>query len=140
MGPSYIPQYPISLETVIQQRLPQLEVAKQLQTGTSVLDEIQKITSSLTEEEKTAVLNSEEYKSAQAVYETGFMSFLNNRFYMEYLNTPEGRIAGENLLKTISEKKSSVQVEIQKRNARLEKLAKFLEDNPELAKKMEETK
>lgn len=140
MGPIYNQGYPLSLETVIQQRVPQLDYMKQYQQSPSVLEEINKITASFSDEEKIAILNSAEYKSAQATYESGFMAFLNNKFCLEFLNTPEGRIAGENLLKTISEKKDSVKKDIQERNAKLEKLAILLEQNPELKKQLESIK
>lgn len=129
-----------SLEQAAQQKQAELSVLTSMAKPVSVFEEINKITSSLTDEEKSKILNSEEYKSAQALYETGFFAFLNGKFFLEYSTTKEGRIAGENLLEIISKLKTEVQEEVKKEKEKLAKLYKLMEQDPDLRKKLEEIK
>lgn len=38
---------------------------------------------------------------AKSTYEAGFMAFLGNKFSQEYVASPDGKIAADNLLATI---------------------------------------
>lgn len=54
----------------------------------SLLEEINNISSNLTEDEKKLIEKSPEYSEAKNVYESGFMNFLGNKFSNEYITTP----------------------------------------------------
>lgn len=43
----------------------------------------------------------QEYQMAKSTYEAGFMAFLGNKFSQEYVASPDGKIAADNLLATI---------------------------------------
>lgn len=50
---------------------------------------------------------------AKQTYEAGFMSFLGTKFSAEYVNSPDGKVAAENLLSTI--RKEFIQSQIKRR-------------------------
>lgn len=54
---------------------------------------------SLSVDEQNVLAKTQEL--AKQTYEAGFMSFLGTKFSAEYVNSPDGKVAAENLLATI---------------------------------------
>lgn len=102
----------------------------------SLLEEINAYSSNLTEDEKKLIEKSPEYLSAKEAYESGFMGFLSSRFSSEYISTPQGRAAGEQLLSVIKDVKSKVKQELTAQNKKLQKVAELLDKHPELLDKI----
>ena len=74
------------------QYLQQLQVMQQQKTQ-PILDEINREVGSLSVDEQNVL--------AKQTYEAGFMAFLGTKFSSEYVNSPDGKVAAENLLATI---------------------------------------
>lgn len=132
-------QSPLTKENQLRMLEGQIEVLKSMGSGTpqySLLEEINNISSNLTEDEKKLIEKSPEYSEAKNVYESGFMNFLGNKFSNEYITTPEGRIAGERLLSVIKDVKSKAQQEIAVKQEKLQKVADLLDKHPELLDKI----
>lgn len=72
--------------------LQQLQVMQQQKTQ-PILDEINREVGSLSVDEQNVL--------AKQTYEAGFMAFLGTKFSSEYVNSPDGKVAAENLLATI---------------------------------------
>ena len=64
------------------------------------------------------------------------MGFLSSRFSSEYISTPQGRAAGEQLLSVIKDVKSKVKQELAAQNKKLQKVAELLDKHPELLDKI----
>lgn len=67
------------------------------------------------------------------------MAFLGNKFGSEYVSSPDGKLAAENLLDTIKKNKTIIQNQIKAKEERVNKLLELLETDPEMKKKMDET-
>lgn len=71
-----------------------MQQAQQAQQKTQpILDEINREVGSLSVDEQNVL--------AKQTYEAGFMAFLGTKFSSEYVNSPDGKVAAENLLATI---------------------------------------
>lgn len=66
-----------------------------------ILDEINREVGSLSVDEQNVLAKTQEYQMAKQTYEAGFMAFLGTKFSSEYVNSPDGKVAAENLLATI---------------------------------------
>ena len=66
-----------------------------------ILDEINREVGSLSLDEQKVLATMQEYQMAKSTYEAGFMAFLGNKFSQEYVASPDGKIAADNLLATI---------------------------------------
>lgn len=73
---------------------------------------------------------------AKQTYEAGFMSFLGTKFSAEYVNSPDGKVAAENLLSTIRKSKEFIQSQIKAKEVNT--LLELMESDPEMKKRFEE--
>lgn len=84
------------------QQLQVMQQAQQAQQKTQpILDEINREVGSLSVDEQNVLAKTQEYQMAKQTYEAGFMAFLGTKFSSEYVNSPDGKVAAENLLATI---------------------------------------
>mgnify|MGYP006882850610 FL=1 len=121
----------------------QLETLNRMQqqqqaTNTSILEEINKSVGMLNSEEQSVLANSHDYQLAKQTYEAGFMTFLGNKFAGEYVSSPDGKIAAENLLNAINKSKEKIAVEIKKKQEKLDTMLNLLENDPEIKKRYDE--
>lgn len=121
----------------------QLETLNRMQQqqqaqNTSILDEITKSVSSLNSEEQSVLAGSHDYQLAKQTYEAGFMAYLGNKFAGEYVSSPDGKIAAENLLNAINKSKEKIAVEIKKKQEKLDTMLNLLENDPEIKKRYDE--
>lgn len=103
-----------------------------------ILEEISREVGSLSKEEQSFLAQTNEYQMAKQTYEAGFMAFLGNKFGSEYVSSPDGKLAAENLLDTIKKNKTIIQNQIKAKEERVNKLLELLETDPEMKKKMDE--
>lgn len=108
------------------------------QANIPILEEINKVVSSMSREEQTAMSESKEYQLAKQTYEAGFLAYLGNKFANEYVNTPDGKIAANSLLSTIKQLKDKVNEGIKLKQQKIDKLLSLLENDPDLKKKYED--
>lgn len=129
-----------NLQSLQQNYMQQLAAMQQMQQnqGLSVLDEIKKAVSDMNTEEQSMMAESPEYIMAKQTYEAGFMGFLGQKFSQEYINTPEGKTAANNLLSSINRIKSKIGEEIKAKQKKVNDLIQLLENDPELKKRYEE--
>lgn len=122
------------------QYLQQLQVIQQTQKAQTqpILEEISREVGSLSKEEQSFLAQTNEYQMAKQTYEAGFMAFLGNKFGSEYVSSPDGKLAAENLLDTIKKNKTIIQNQIKTKEERVNKLLELLETDPEMKKKMDE--
>lgn len=123
------------------QYLQQLEVmkkAQQAQQKTSILEEINKEVNSLSSEEQLFLSELQEYKIAKQTYEAGFMTFLGSKFNQEYIASPEGKVAAENMLTTIRNGKKQIQSQAKAKEEKINTLLKLIEQDPEIKKRLDE--
>lgn len=119
--------------------LKQMQAMQAMQQSTiPVLEEINKTVASMNSEEQAVMAESNEYKLAKQTYEAGFMSYLGSKFASEYVNTPNGKIAANNLLTTIKNLKEKVNEGIKAKQQKIDKLLSLLEKDPDLKKKYED--
>ena len=71
-------------------------------------------------------------------YEAGFLGYLGSKFAVEYVTTPDGKIAANNLLTTIKQQKERVNEGLRAKQQKIDKLLNLLENDPDLKKKYEE--
>ena len=92
------------------QYLQQLQVMQQAQQKTQpILDEINREVGSLSVDEQNVL--------AKQTYEAGFMAFLGTKFSSEYVNSPDGKVAAENLLATIRKSIYNLRLRLKKRRS-----------------------
>ena len=108
------------------------------QANIPILEEINKVVSSMSREEQTAMSESKKYQLAKQTYEAGFLAYLGNKFANEYVNTPDGKIAANSLLNTIKQLKDKVNEGIKLKQQKIDKLLSLLENDPDLKKKYED--
>lgn len=94
--------------TYLQQMQTMQAMQQQKQASVPVLEEINKIVSSMSSEEQAVMAESREYQLAKQTYEAGFLGYLGSKFAVEYVTTPDGKIAANNLLTTIKQQKERV--------------------------------
>ena len=132
--------YGNNLSDLQNQYLQQLQVIQQTQKAQTqpILEEISREVGSLSKEEQSFLAQTNEYQMAKQTYEAGFMAFLGNKFGSEYVSSPDGKLAAENLLDTIKKNKTIIQNQIKAKEERVNKLLELLETDPEMKKKMDE--
>ena len=103
-----------------------------------ILDEINREVGSLSVDEQNVLAKTQEYQMAKQTYEAGFMSFLGTKFSAEYVNSPDGKVAAENLLSTIRKSKEFIQSQIKAKEEKVNTLLELMESDPEMKKRFEE--
>ena len=83
---------------------------------------------------QTAMAKTQEYQMAKQTYEAGFMAFLGTKFSSEYVNSPDGKVAAENLLATIRKSKEYIQSRIKAKEEKVNTLLELMESDPEMKK------
>ena len=124
--------------TYLQQMQTMQAMQQQKQASVPVLEEINKIVSSMSSEEQAVMAESREYQLAKQTYEAGFLGYLGSKFAVEYVTTPDGKIAANNLLTTIKQQKERVNEGLRAKQQKIDKLLNLLENDPDLKKKYEE--
>lgn len=113
--------------------------AQQAQQKTQpILDEINREVGSLSVDEQNVLAKTQEYQMAKQTYEAGFMSFLGTKFSAEYVNSPDGKVAAENLLATIRKSKEYIQSQIKAKEEKVNTLLELMESDPEMKKRFDE--
>lgn len=107
-------------------------------TKSNILDEINKEVSALSSDEQTLLSQLQEYQMAKQAYEAGFMSFIGLKFSQEYVTSPDGKIAAENLLATIRKSKAHIQSQIKAKEEKVNTLLELMESDPEMKKRFDE--
>ena len=87
---------------------------------------------------KSGQISEEQYQMAKQTYEAGFMSFLGTKFSAEYVNSPDGKVAAENLLSTIRKSKEFIQSQIKAKEEKVNTLLELMESDPEMKKRFDE--
>ena len=101
----------------------------------SILDEINKEVSSLSTDEQNLLSQLQEYQMAKQAYEAGFMSFIGLKFSQEYVQSPDGKIAADNLLSVIKKSKTS---QMKAKEEKVNTLLELMESDPEMKKRFDE--
>lgn len=104
----------------------------------NILNEINRELMSLGKEELNSLYETNEYKGAKSIYEAGFLQFISNKFSQEYIQTPEGKEAGQNLLKTIKDSKEKIAYLAKIKSEKIEKMLELLDSDPEIRKRYTE--
>lgn len=104
----------------------------------NILDEINKEVSSLSTDEQNLLSQQQEYQMAKQAYEAGFMSFIGLKFSQEYIQSPDGKVAAENLLNVIKNSKKNIQSQIKAKEEKVNTLLQLVENDPEMKKKLDE--
>lgn len=122
------------LQNQYMQQLQVMQQAQQAQQKTQpILDEINREVGSLSVDEQNVLAKTQE---AKQTYEAGFMSFLGTKFSAEYVNSPDGKVAAENLLATIRKSKEYIQSQIKAKEVNT--LLELMESDPEMKKRFDE--
>lgn len=70
---------------------------------------------------------------------TGAASYLQiTKFSAEYVNSPDGKVAAENLLATIRKSKEYIQSQIKAKEEKVNTLLELMESDPEMKKRFDE--
>lgn len=121
------------------QQLQVMQQAQQAQQKTQpILDEINREVGSLSVDEQNVLAKTQEYQMAKQTYEAGFMAFLGTKFSSEYVNSPDGKVAAENLLATIRKSKEYIQSQIKAKEEKVNTLLELMESDPEMKKRFDE--
>lgn len=121
------------LQRNYQLQMERLNGMKQQQQATlPILEEISRTFSSMTVDEQTMLMDSHEYKLAKETYETGFLGYLSSKFSQEYVATPDGKMAAENLLNTIRSAKEKIAYESRVKKEKIDKMLELLDNDPEM--------
>lgn len=116
------------------QQLQVMQQAQQAQQKTQpILDEINREV-----DEQNVLAKTQEYQMAKQTYEAGFMAFLGTKFSSEYVNSPDGKVAAENLLATIRKSKEYIQSQIKAKEEKVNTLLELMESDPEMKKRFDE--
>lgn len=75
---------------------------------------------------------------AKQAYEAGFMSFIGLKFSQEYVQSPDGKIAADNLLSVIKKSKSQIHSQIKAKEQKVNTLLELMESDPEMKKRFDE--
>lgn len=127
------------LQNQYMQQLQVMQQAQQAQQKTQpILDEINREVGSLSVDEQNVLAKTQEYQMAKQTYEAGFMSFLGTKFSAEYVNSPDGKVAAENLLSTIRKSKEFIQSQIKAKEEKVNTLLELMESDPEMKKRFDE--
>lgn len=104
----------------------------------NILDEINKEVSSLSTDQQTMLSQLQEYQMAKQAYEAGFMSFIGSKFSQEYVQSPDGKLAADNLLQVIRKSKNQIQNQIKAKEEKVNTLLELMETDPEMKKRFDE--
>lgn len=116
-----------------------MQQAEQAQQKTQpILDEINREVGSLSVDEQNVLAKTQEYQMAKQTYEAGFMAFLGNKFSQEFVASPDGKVAAENLLATIRKSKAHIQSQIKAKEEKVNTLLELMESDPEMKKRFDE--
>lgn len=127
------------LQNQYMQQLQAMQQTQQAQQKTQpILDEISREVGSLSSDEQSVLAKMQEYQMAKQTYEAGFMAFLGNKFSNEYVNSPDGKIAADNLLTTIKKSKEHIQSQIKAKEEKVNTLLELMESDPEMKKRFDE--
>ena len=114
------------------------QAAQQQQGSSNLLDDFKNTISGLTQDEQTYLMQMPEFTQAKQIYEAGFMDFLGTKYAGEYLTTPVGKQAIENLTEVAKQTVKNIKDAAKERNQRLEALAQLAAEDPEIQKKLQE--
>lgn len=103
-----------------------------------ILDEINREVGSLSLDEQKVLATMQEYQMAKSTYEAGFMAFLGNKFSQEYVASPDGKIAADNLLATIRKSKEHIHAQLKAKEDKVNTLLELVEQDPEIKKRLDE--
>lgn len=92
-----------------------MQQAQQAQQKTQPILEINREVGSLSLDEQKVLATMQEYQMAKSTYEAGFMAFLGNKFSQEYVASPDGKIAADNLLATIRKSKEHIHAQLKQK-------------------------
>lgn len=121
------------LQRNYQMQMDQLNGMRQRQASTiPVLEEINRSFTSMTSDEQSLLMDSPEYKLAKNTYEAGFLGYLSSKFSQEYVSTPDGKMAAENLLSTIKNAKERISYESKVKKEKIDKMLELLDNDPEM--------
>lgn len=105
---------------------------QQVQASMPILEEISRSFNSMTSDEQSLLMDSHEYQLAKNTYEQNFMAYLSSKFSQEYVATPEGKLAAENLLNTIKSAKDKIAYESKVKKEKIDKMLELLDNDPEM--------
>lgn len=105
---------------------------QQAQASLPILEEISRSFNSMTSDEQSLLMDSHEYQLAKNTYEQNFMAYLSSKFSQEYVATPEGKLAAENLLNTIKSAKDKIAYESKVKKEKIDKMLELLDNDPEM--------
>jgi hypothetical protein len=121
------------------QQLQAMQSAQQAQQKTQpILDEINREVGSLSLDEQKVLSQMQEYQMAKQTYEAGFMSFLGTKFSQEFVASPDGKIAADNLLATIRKSKEFIHAQLKAKEDKVNTLLELVENDPEIKKRLDE--
>lgn len=103
-----------------------------------VLDEISREVNSLSSDQQTLLSQLQEYQMAKQAYEAGFMAFIGSKFSQEYVQSPDGKVAADNLLSTIKKSKAQIQSQLKAKEEKVNTLLELMESDPEMKKRFDE--
>lgn len=127
------------LQNQYMQQLQAMQQAQQAQQKTQpILDEINREVGSLSLDEQKVLATMQEYQMAKSTYEAGFMAFLGNKFSQEYVASPDGKIAADNLLATIRKSKEHIHAQLKAKEDKVNTLLELVEQDPEIKKRLDE--
>lgn len=119
------------------QYMQQLQAMQQAQQKTQpILDEINREVGSLSLDEQKVLATMQEYQMAKSTYEAGFMA--GNKFSQEYVASPDGKIAADNLLATIRKSKEHIHAQLKAKEDKVNTLLELVEQDPEIKKRLDE--
>lgn len=104
----------------------------------NILDEINKEVSSLSTDEQNLLSQLQEYQMAKQAYEARFMSFIGLKFSQEYVQSPDGKIAADNLLSVIKKSKTQIHSQMKAKEEKVNTLLELMESDPEMKKRFDE--
>lgn len=112
--------------------------AQQQQGSAGLFDEFKAVFTNLSQDEQQYLVQVPEFTQAKQIYDTGFMDYLGGKFAAEYLSTPVGKQAIENLTDVAKKTVTNIKEAARERNQKLEALARLAEEDPEIQKKLQE--
>lgn len=98
----------------------------------SSLDVVREKLSALTSDELGMLRGTNEFNHSFGSYQLGLQEYVMNKFASEYASTEKGRSELDDVSRTIDMSLESVRKKSKQEKERLEKLAKLLEENPDI--------
>lgn len=108
------------------------------QASMPVMEEINRLVSSMTSDEQRILMESHEYQLAKETYEAGFMSYLAGIFSNDYIASPDGKLAAEGLLNTIKSVKDRITYEAKIKREKMDRMLELLDSDPEMKARYEQ--